>query len=265
VVDSVEKLRAEMEQLSGYPVRISYEDFEEKVGASIQMAWKHNKDHHLIRCRKSWPARLMPHLLAHELDHLRLESNARRSGKNRFLVSSARTREVAIRSMEKDILRWQKRGHSENSITNTTLDLVQRTCAHLLNCPIDMVIETALRGSMPLLSPAQFLSVRQFALEAWQSDSNAQGRELLPRLILRSTLALNGAYALFLDDLFRGATTYASSYRKEDTFPISENLFRHWQDHLPQLGHGDEYGLVDDFACMLGLKDWYEWKPDPGP
>ena len=45
-----------------------------------------------------------------------------------------------------------------------------------------MIIETALRGSMPLLSHAQFLSVRQFALEAWQSDTNAQGRELTPRL-----------------------------------------------------------------------------------
>jgi hypothetical protein len=25
------------------------------------------------------------------------------------------------------------------------------------------------------------------------------------------------------------------------------------------------YGVVDEFASMLGLKDWYEWKPDPGP
>ena len=264
-VESVEKLRAEMEQLSGYPVRTSYEDFQEKVGATIQMAWKHNKDHHLIRCRKSWPERLMPHLVAHELDHLRLESNARRSGKNRFLVSSARGREAAIRSMEDEILRWQKRGRSESSITEVILTSIQRACTHLLNCPIDMVIETALRASMPSLSHAQFLSVRLFALEAWESDSSAEGRELLPRSILRSTLALNGAYALFLDDLFRGATAYAANYRKEETFATSEKLFRHWQSRFPQLGPGDEYGIVDDFASMLGLKDWYEWKLDPGP
>ena len=263
-IESVEKLRAEMEQLSGYPVRVSYEDFQDKVGAPIQMAWKHSRDHHLIRCRKSFPERLMPHLLAHELDHLRLESNARRSGKNRFFVSSANTREIAIRSMGDDVLHWQKRGHSEGAITNVVLNMIQRAGLHVLNCPIDMIIETSLRDSMPSLSAAQFLSVRLMALEAWEADNNAANRERTPRLILRSTLALNGAYALFLDDLFRGATSYSSNYRKLETFAMSEKLFRHWQTRFPQLGHGDEYAVVDDFASMLGLKDWYEWKADSG-
>ena len=262
--EAVEKLRVEMEQLSGYPVRVSYEDFQEKVGASIQMAWKHRRDYHLIRCRKSFPERLMPHLLAHELEHVRLESNARRSGKNRLFVSSANTREVAIRSMGDDIVRLQKRGHSESSITDVVLNLVQRASLHLLNCPIDIIIETSLRNAMPSLSAAQFLSVRLMALEAWDADNNAANRERTPRLILRSTLALNGAYALFLDDLFRGATSYASNYRKLETFAMSEKLFRHWQTRFPQLSHGDEYAVVDDFASMLGLKDWYEWNADSG-
>jgi len=264
-LEAVEKLRVEMEQLSGYPVRVSYEDFPEKIGASIQMAWKHNRDHHLIRCRKSFPERLMPHLVAHELVHVRLESNARRSGKNRFLISSAKTREIALRSIGSDIVRWQAQGYSEKAITNMALDLVQRLCAHLLNSPVDMIIETTLRDTVPQLSASQFLSVRLMALEAWESDNNRAGRELTPGLILRSTLALNGAYALFLDDLFHGATAYASNYRKLETFAVSEKLFRHWQSRFPQLGHGDEYGIVDDFATMLGLKDWYEWKSGQGP
>jgi hypothetical protein len=49
-----------------------------------------------------------------------------------------------------------------------------------------------------------------------------------------------------------------------ETFAMSEKLLRHWQTRFPQLGHGDEYALVDEFASMLGLKDWYEWKSDPG-
>ena len=203
-------------------------------------------------------------MLAHELGHLRLESNARRSGKNRFFVSSAKARGTMIMSMEDDVLRWQKRGHSDSAITDVVLDLIQRACAHLLNCPIDMIIEASMRDSMPLFSPAQFLSLRLWAMEAWESDSNAANRELTPRLILRPTLALNGAFALFLDDLFRGATSYASNYRGAETFAMSEKLFRHWQTRFPHLGPGDEYGLVDDFASMLGLQDWYEWKPDPG-
>jgi hypothetical protein len=49
-----------------------------------------------------------------------------------------------------------------------------------------------------------------------------------------------------------------------ETFGASEKLWQHWQSRFPKLGPGDEYDLVDDFATMLGLKDWYEWKPDPG-
>ena len=201
---------------------------------------------------------------AHELEHVRLESNARRLGKNRLFVSSVKAREVAIRSMGDDILHLQKRGYSESSITDVVLDLVQRAGLHLLNCPVDMIIETSMRNSMPSLSAAQFLSVRLLALEAWEADNNTANRERTPGLILRSTLALNGAYALFLDDLFRGATSYASNYRKLETFAMSEKLFRHWQTRFPQLSHGDEYAVVDDFASMLGLKDWYEWNADSG-
>ncbi len=29
-------------------------------------------------------------------------------------------------------------------------------------------------------------------------------------------------------------------------------------------GGGGEYQLVDEFADLTGLRDWYEWKPDPG-
>jgi hypothetical protein len=45
---------------------------------------------------------------------------------------------------------------------------------------------------------------------------------------------------------------------------VSQRLFRHWQTRCPQLGPGDEYVLVDEFADIVGLRGWYEWKPDPG-
>jgi len=36
------------------------------------------------------------------------------------------------------------------------------------------------------------------------------------------------------------------------------------EERAKNLGPGDEYGLVDEFADMTGLRDWYEWRPDPG-
>ena len=51
----VQDFKAENEKLSGYPIRIQEEDFDNKIGATIQMAWKHKRDFHLLKIRASYP------------------------------------------------------------------------------------------------------------------------------------------------------------------------------------------------------------------
>jgi tetratricopeptide (TPR) repeat protein len=51
----VQNYKAEMETLSGFPIRIQEESFESKIGATIQMAWKHNRDFHLVKIRAAYP------------------------------------------------------------------------------------------------------------------------------------------------------------------------------------------------------------------
>lgn len=45
---------------------------------------------------------------------------------------------------------------------------------------------------------------------------------------------------------------------------MSERLYQHWKARSVNLGCGDEYQLVDEFADILNLRDWYEWRPDVG-
>jgi len=260
---SVERLRLDMEQLSGYPVSIVYEDFENKIAGSLQMAWKAGRDHHLLRCRKSYPEHLQPHMVAHELVHIQLEAEARRTGKNRFFISSAKSRETAIRRMERDIVGLEKRGYGQQAISEMILSLIQSLTAFLLNCPIDMIIETRIHNTMPELHAAQFLSLRLMANEAWEMNTNARSMELTPRLVSKTSFALNGANALFIDDLFQGSSAYASRYAKMETFERSKKLFRYWKERFPALEPGGEYVLVDEFASMLGVRDFFEWKEDP--
>jgi len=131
----------------------------------------------------------------------------------------------------------------------------------LYNCPLDMLIETRLSQRMPQLSASQFVALRMGALEALQSQLNPQILEVTPKLILRAGMALNGAYALFLDELFKGATAYAAAYQRSEAFSVSQKFYGHWQSRSQFLGPGDEYALVDDFADMIGVRGWFEWKP----
>src|SRR5207249_4732808 len=111
---------------------------------------------------------------------------------------------------------------------------------------------------------AQFLSLRAMALEAWKTSTNPEIRRVTPRKIMQASITLNGAWSLFLDHLFLGATDFAPLYRGFETFPLSQRLFNRWLDRSDNLQPGDEYNLVDEFAEMIGLHGWYEWKPDPG-
>jgi hypothetical protein len=74
---------------------------------------------------------------------------------------------------------------------------------------------------------------------------------------------MNGAYSLLLDDLFEGASAFAAPYSGLENFDMAKRLYRHWTNRTAALGDETEYVLVDEFADMLGLRDWYEWRADP--
>lgn len=198
------------------------------------------------------------------MTHIRLESLARRESKNKFFALTAATRETAIRSIANDIHRLEKDGYPHESIEQVTLQLVEGTCRFLFNCPLDVIIEHYLRERIPDLQHAQFVSLGKMAVDAANSTMNPEIRKLTPLKILEATTALNGAYAILLDEFNERATNFTAVYQKHDTFALSQKLAGHWRARHRQLGPGDEYNLVDEFADMLGLRGWYEWKPDTG-
>jgi len=127
-----------------------------------------------------------------------------------------------------------------------------------------MIIERDLHERFPVLRSSQYLSVRLMADEALRANTNREILKISPRKILRASLAMNGAYCLFLDDLFAGASAFAAPYSSLENFDMARRLYRHWNDRSREMASGSEYVLVDEFADMLGVRDWYEWQPDPG-
>lgn len=261
---AVENFRVELENLSGYPVRVTTGEFKDKTTAIMQMAWKHGRDYHLIKHRSGLPEDLLTHQTAHELTHLQLEAEARKTGTNKFFTTTDRTEQIAFQRVAGDIQKMVRRGFPAESSQGLATALIRGVTGFLFNCPLDMIIETRLRQRLPALSATQFVALRMGVRDALESNTNPKILEVTPKLILRAGLALNGAYCLFVDKLYRGATDYAALYQKLEAFPLSQRLFQHWLARCAQLGPGDEYNLVDEFADIVGLRGWYEWKIDPG-
>ena len=253
-----------LERESGLPIRRTEAEFKDTTVAMIQTAWRHGRDHHLVRLRAGVPAVLRSHHLAHEFAHLEMETAARKAGRNRFLTSTPATEALGHERIRQDVRKLAQSGYPEESIQALAELWVKGAIQMVYNLTLDMVIETRLHERFRALRPAQLLSVKRGVEDAHRPNFDPKIREITPTFILRVYLALNSAYCLCLDEMYAGATDFAGLYRTEDTFPLARGLFRIWLDRARNLAPGDEYTLVDEFAEMLGLTGWYVWRAESG-
>ncbi len=254
-----------IEDISGFPVREGRGDLAAMIVGQTQMAWKKDRDHHLLLMRTAYPEPLEQHIKAHELTHIALEAEARALGRNKWFATTAATREHAIRSMGADIKKLERMGLSNERTAELMVELLNGACGFVFNAPLDLIIEQRIRERLPDLRYNQLCSLIQLAKEAESASTNKDARALTPSRILRVNDALNGAMALWLSDFSGGIGNFVQSYRTFDAFPIAQRIYHHFKERTKgKLKPGDEYMLVDEIADMLGIRDWYQWIDDPG-
>lgn len=258
----MEKLADEIRSYSDesrYPVRLE-EDNRIDHTASAQVAWVHGRQEHVIKYKRTQPG-ILPHLVAHEFEHIRMIDAAVRQDRNRLFTTDRETEEYAQRSVSNDVRRLQRSGMDQEMINQYLHRLIPGLANQLFNAPLDMVIEYRLHQQREYLRPSQTASLHATQQENAQTLETSV-RRMVPKRIWQANIAMNCAYALFTDHLFSGATDYAEAYRSSGQFHSGEELFRLWQEQMESYQPGDEYDLVDAFAKVLKLERWYKWKDD---
>lgn len=259
------RLSMEGETRSGYPVVFDEGPLDAMIVAKIKMAWRYDADRHAVTLREgNFPKLLKNYHSVHELMHLFMESDARDQGTNRWFVTTPEARTNSAKALKADLRRLQKKGYHDDKIAGLINELVTGVNLFLFNCPIDMVIERRIRKEYPELREAQFCGLASIAHNSRKVTTDPKIRDFVPPTLLRINDILNGAFALFVDELFEGATAYADAYSKFSTFKDAEKLFALWKKKSVDLKPGDEYDLVDVFGEFLGIRDWYDWKKDSG-
>lgn len=229
--------------------------------ATTQLAWVYGQNHHTIRYRPTDPA-LVPHLVAHEFEHIRLAHEAREAGRSKLFTTSDRTDQVATRFVSSTVVKLQRMGLGKQAIDGYIDQITHAISNQLFNIPIDMLIEHRIYHGEPFLRPSQLASLHATHAEALRVLTDDSIREMTPTRIYQASTAMNCAFAMVTDALFGGATNYAGPYQSTQAFSQGRRLFQVWEKAMARFKPGDEHDLVDEFARLLKLDGWYEWKPD---
>jgi len=179
LMESIMARKTALEIATGHPIVVEEDNSLEYISAVSQMAWKHNRDEHRVRYRMRSEA-MTPHLVAHEMEHIVLEQEARQINRNRFFATTAKTRECAVHAIADQITKLQRQGYAEDRISDIMLKLIQGLTAQVFNLPLDMLIERNIYNKYPDLRHSQFASLYQMHTEGLHTFINPEIKQLTP-------------------------------------------------------------------------------------
>jgi len=267
----VQGLSRSIEALTGYPVAVLSEDLPQGVNVAVKTGWVSDRRQHVLRCSRSFPRLLQPHLIAHHLIRIELLAQARKTGKLRGFTTTPANAQFLKRLLclrRPQICRLLDKGVDPEFIARAAWDTVNRLLRSLYTCPIELVVETSLRDRLPVLAASQFLDLARYFDGAPNPAELFEREQILPRTVTRIGLALNCVQARLLGSLFANTSALALAYKPTEVYPLASRLWNCWQAAAASLGPADEYLLVDRFAEILGLRNGYEWvplTPEAGP
>lgn len=242
----------------GLPVRVE-EAALSGILAKIELGWVHSRDHHrLLVNQRAGIERV--HQKRHELEHVRLANAARHAGVNKWFVSTAQSRELAVRSIEGDIHRLSRSGLAEDELAKLVLSWVDGLLLQLYNFPVDLLIESHLLTEHPEFRELWYYSLRLQLETAARIAEDKRLSEITARTIFRANTAMNGASALWFESQFPRRTDLLARFQRTESFQIAKKLYSIWSHDAPTWSPGKEFGWIDEWAQILGLQGWYTWK-----
>ena len=242
---------------AGIPVRIEQARLEGAL-AKLEMAWVYGRDHHRLLVNAQGGA-VREQFVLHELEHLVLAEAARAAGTNRWFTSNAEADAVARRAIDGDLDRLRRRGVRGDDLERFVGSLLNGLRSQLFNFPIDLLIESRLFDANADCRELQYQSIRQQVETGVRIAEDATVRSSTPTKIFRASVGMNVALALWLEDRFPRRTDFLARFKQSDAFATGQQLYAHWRTAAPTWTPGAEYGWVDTWAEILGLRNWYGW------
>jgi hypothetical protein len=149
----------------------------------------------------------------------------------------------------------------EAALLGVCEQLVAGLLSHLRSVPIGMRVDNWILNELPELADMQKDAIEPQLQENGRS-ANENIRNTVPSEVFDATMAINVAFAHFWAEKW-GQPELTLSYKAAGYATTGEKLFSLFQS-TPDSGRTD-CALIDAWAKVLNVADWYVWVPYQGP
>ncbi|XAI96376.1 hypothetical protein [Microcystis phage Mwe-JY31] len=218
--------------------------------AKLELAENYKRAYHLVLHKPQAVAK--EHLIMHELVHLDLISEARKTKENYLFISNGKMKEQFMRNIEKDLIALSKKGIEDESIAILVDDLFSGLNRQILNTPIDLFIEDFLHDDFPQLRPFQFISLFSLNREGKEAVTNKKVLNLIPKFVLRVSKIYNLINAMHLKEIY-GVDLVQDMEPSREELTTATKLYKEYLEYRGDKEPGEEYELVENWAKDLSV------------
>ena len=244
IQEDVQNFKELLEVLSDKNI-VFIEDDTLPMPAKIRIAEFQNLENHEVRYKPNLTN--TPHLILHELYHLKLILVARAENKNQKFTADKSNKGKFDLELEPYINKMKKKGFDDKLLKNLMQQLFDGLNSSLYNTPIDLFIEDAIYNHHEEMRPLQLLSLDALMQNYIEATTKKEVLDIMPATIIKKTKILNLVHALHLNDVF-GINRIDEFKPKLSEANQAQEFYQEFKEYQDDKEPGEEYELIQHWA-----------------
>jgi len=258
IENEITELKISLEEKSGKQIIIELSDNID-TPAKLEVAEYHNRsEHKLIYKKKDFT---VPHLMIHELYHLKLIIDARNSDKNILFTSNENNKNNFFKRYQNYKVGLIKKGIDKNQVDGLINSLFNGLNSQIFNAPIDLFIEDLIYKNHKTIRPVQFISLYNLISEGVKATTDKNIISMMPKDIISKSKILNLVNAMHFKDI--SGIDLVQKFKSNKSERIqAEKLYDEFLEYRKDKEPGEEYEIIKHWGEDMDVDDMFHLKPE---
>lgn len=238
------------------PIQIESKSLE-GISAKFENAKRYDRDYHRVVFNPDY--KYLAHVLYHEIEHFEMWLDAEENNANVAMLTNTKDFTNFLQETDAYLSKLKKR-IDPRELKKLLRNIHEGFSLQLMNCPLDLFVETRIYDQEPTLRPIQFLSMFELVKQGVLAIQQASGSEL-PKNVTGKSKILNLVSALHLKSLY-GADLIDQFNPDGVDLGIARVLYNEYRKAEESFVPGDEYKVLRFFIQQMKCSKWVTTGPE---